>query len=98
MFEITIKMTFNLKLILFDFTIFTIYVTAENNKSFENQLKTNCGCTPVDEWKLIKLKSSKEYIANVCIPTSYHTYASPSINKLTNVHVVFYENQILEID
>ena len=91
-------MTFNLNLILFSFTIFTLYVTAENNKSFENQLKTDFGCTPVDEWKLIKQKSNEEYIKNVCIPTSYHTYESPSINKLTNIHVVFYENQILEID
>ena len=91
-------MIFNLNLILFCSTIFTLHVTAENNKSFENQLKTDFGCIPVDEWKLIKQKSNEEYIKNVCIPTSYHTTESPSINKLTNVHVIFYENQILEID
>ena len=91
-------MTFILNVMILSFTVFTIYVKAENNKSFENQIKTDFGCIPVDEWKLIKQKSNEDYIKNVCIPTSYHTYESPLINQLTDVHVVIYENHILEID
>ena len=69
-----------------------------NNESVESRLKNEFGCTPVENWKLIKQTLRDEYVENVCIESSYQIYKSPSINNFPVVHSVIYDNQILFID
>ena len=70
----------------------------KGNVSLEHQLKYEYGCVPVENWKLIKGQLKGEYIRNACIDSLYRIYEPPDMEYSFQVHAIFYNNRILEID
>ena len=64
----------------------------------EEELKNEYGCTPLDQWMLIKQHSNGAFIKDACMTNSYQIFRPPSLPILTNVVVAITNQQILEID
>ena len=68
------------------------------NESLTNALRKKFGCTPTDEWNLVRQNSDNGIVNNVCISSSYQIYEQPSTLESQPVVFKFYDTKILEID
>ena len=67
-------------------------------ESLTNALRKKFGCTPTDEWNLVRQNSDNGIVNNVCISSSYQIYEQPSTLESEPVVLIFYDKKIHEID
>ena len=70
----------------------------KKDRSYETKLKSNFGCTPAEEWTLLRQSSSSSFVNNVCITRSYQSDKGPEIENAHSVWVKFGSRKILEIE
>ena len=77
-------------------------LTAENNdrtkEVFEVKLKNEFGCSPPEEWDLIREGQKDIFIPHICLPKTYNAYKAPKKNHLTDVAILFSNTKILDVD
>ena len=66
----------------------------ENNEKRHGLFGKQLGCSPPEEWNLLK-ESSK---GTVCLPKNYQVNEPPEIGNLTSVQAFFVDTKILNVD
>ena len=73
-------------------------IQTTRNETFEDKLKKEYGCEPLDQFKLIKQSSNDGFVENVCLPSTYQVNKPPHIPTHYPVAVMFHEKKVLEIN